>query len=100
MGHFDKFKHNTLKNNTFLRLLFPHFHIVKPTSWLDVSRVFRRRQQLQWRLNGKNLVLLIFSNESEVSVVSVLTDNKEVKIKVAYFGESMTTADCTRRIVM
>jgi len=63
MGHFDKFKHNTLKNNTFLRLLFPHFHIVKPTSWLDVSRVFRRRQQLQWRLNGKNLVLLIFSNE-------------------------------------
>jgi len=35
---------------------------------------------------GKNLPLLIFSKKSEVSVISVLTGNKEVKMKVAYFG--------------
>jgi len=30
--------------------------------------------------------LLIFGTKSEVSVVSVLTGNKEVKMNVAYFG--------------
>ena len=49
---------------------------------------FRRRQQLQWRLNGKKLVLLIFSRKSEVSVVSVLTGSKEVKMKVACFRDT------------
>jgi len=29
---------------------------------------------------------LIFSKKSEVGVISVLTVNKEVKMKVAYFG--------------
>ena len=49
---------------------------------------FRRRQQLQWRLNGKKLVLLIFSRKTEVSVVSVLTGSKEVKMKVACFRDT------------
>jgi len=43
-------------------------------------------------LNGKNLVLLIFSEQSEVSVVSVLTGNKEVKWKLRILGKSMTTS--------
>jgi len=51
-------------------------------------------------LQGKKLVLLIFSKKSEVSVISVLTGNKEVKMKVAYLGESMTTTDFTGRIMM
>jgi len=44
---------------------------------------FRRRQKLQRRLKGKNLVLLLFSKKCEISVISVLTGKKEVKMKVA-----------------
>jgi len=76
----------TWENSTFLWLLFSHFPIVEPTSWLDVSHVFSSQTKIAVTFEWANLVLWIFSKKSEASVFSVLTGNKEVKIKVTHFG--------------
>ena len=59
---------------------------MKPTSWLDVSHVFSSQTTIAVTFEWEKPSLLIFGTKSEVSVVSVLTGNKEVKMNVAYFG--------------
>jgi len=84
MGHFDKFKPGkTAPSCDYVFLIFTLWN--RHLSWM-FHMCFRCRQQLQLHLNGEKLVVLSFSKKREVSILSVLTGNKEVKMKVAYFG--------------
>jgi len=59
---------------------------VEPISWLDVSRVFSSQTTIAMMFEWEKPSFFVFSNKSEVSVVSVLTGTGEVKMNVAYFG--------------
>jgi len=61
MGHFDKFKPGkTAPSCDYIFIIFTLWN--RHLGWM-FHMCFRRRQQLQGRLNGKKLVLLIFSEK-------------------------------------
>jgi len=61
---------------------------------------FRRRQQIAVTFAWGKPSFIVFSKKSEVSVVSLLTGNKEVKMKITYFWGTYDYCRLHRRIMM